>query len=135
MKRPEGVTLIAALHILNAILFGAAALLILFVPVPIIWFNVTEAVGRFWSLYGLGIGITVFVVLGGLALLLGAGLLRLQDWARWLTIVLALIALPAFPVGSVVGALTIAYLVQPSIGEAFHPSAHPVPIPRPPAQG
>lgn len=127
MKRPEGVTVIAVLHILNAVMFGLFGLAILLIPVPVVWFNVTDATGRFWALFALGPAAAFIIAAGGLTLLAGVGLLRLQDGARWLTVALALLALPAFPVGSLIGALTLAYLLQPTTGQAFAHAPQPQP--------
>jgi hypothetical protein len=120
MKRPDGVTLIAVWHLLNGALFALAALLTMVLPLPLYahWLTSNEG-GWSWPLVG-----SVFFVLGlGGASLLGFvagwGLLKMQDWARWLSIGLALLGLPLFPLGSVAGAFIIVYLLQSRVSEAF----------------
>lgn len=70
-------------------------------------------------MWGLFIGLICLGAVSLLGFVAGWGLLRMQDWARWLSIGLALLGLPLFPIGSVAGALIIAYLLQSPVSEAF----------------
>lgn len=128
MKRPDGVTLIAVGHLLNGALLALAALLMMILPLPLYasWITSNEG-GWSWPLLGSVLGV---LGLGGASLLgfvAGWALLKLQEWARWLTIGLALLSLPLFPIGSVAGALIIAYLLQPPINEAFRGGSTVIP--------
>jgi hypothetical protein len=61
-----------------------------------------------------------FLVLAGVALVVaGWGLLGMKSWARWLAFILAIINLFAFPIGTVIGALIIWYLLKDDVQEAF----------------
>jgi len=133
MKRPAGITLIAVWHLLNGALFALGALLVVVLPAPLLWQG-TDRVESFWPLWGLLIGL---ICLGGASLLgfvAGWGLLRMHEWARWLSIGLALLGLPLFPIGSVVGALIIVYLLQSPVSEAFldNTRARPLTAAQPP---
>jgi uncharacterized Tic20 family protein len=47
----------------------------------------------------------------------------MKGWARWLAIVLAALGLLAFPVGTVIGALIIWYLLKDEVRQAFEADA------------
>jgi hypothetical protein len=118
MKRPAGVTLIAVWHLLNGALFALGALLIVILPTPLLWLRADRA-ESVWPLWGLLIGVICLGAASLLGFVAGWGLLKMQDWARWLSIGLALLGLPLFPVGSLAGALIIVYLLQSPVSEAF----------------
>ena len=62
----------------------------------------------------------VFSVAFGIALVLaGWGLLQLRSWARWLAFILAIFSLFAFPIGTIIGALIIWYLLKDDVRDAF----------------
>ncbi len=119
MKRPDGVTIVAIYHLFAGAfgLLGGCAILF-FAVLPVI-FSVQDAAGLFWALFGLGIALMATVGAGLIALLVAWGLLRLMPWARWAAIVLAAISLFAFPIGTIIGALIIWYLLQPEAQQAF----------------
>lgn len=127
MKRPVGVTLIAVWHLLNSALFALGALLIVILPASLLWLRADRA-DSVWSLWGLFIGLICLGAVSLLGFVAGWGLLRMQDWARWLSIGLALLGLPLFPIGSVAGALIIAYLLQSPVSEAFLGNARAAPL-------
>ena len=49
----------------------------------------------------------------------GWALLKMQEWGRWLAIALAVLSLPGFPVGTAIGGLSLWYLLQPEVKDAF----------------
>ena len=55
----------------------------------------------------------------GLCLASGIGILKAKSWGRMLTIVVAVLSLFWFPVGTAIGILVIIYLAKPEIGEYF----------------
>jgi hypothetical protein len=122
MKRPDGVIVIALWYLLVAFGMGIAALTLLVIPIPAVWFN-TEGIDRMWAMWGLGIGLVLVAAPSILALITGIGLLKLQGWARWLALGLALLMLFAFPIGTLAGMFTIWYLLQDSVKAAFTPHA------------
>lgn len=54
------------------------------------------------SLVGGGIGFFI-AAMGGVSILAGWGLLKRQEWARILIIVLSILSLPGFPIGTALG--------------------------------
>ena len=116
--RPDGVVLISIWFILNAVLalIGIAAMAIFALPSVI-----TDTVGsdRYFAIAGVSFGLFVVLVFGALDVAAAVGLLRLRDWARWLAIVLAAMGLLLFPIGTIVGALIIWYLLNDEAKQAF----------------
>lgn len=130
MRRPVGVTLIALLHFLNAAVLALSALAIVAWPMPAVWLTLSKDAGQYWALYGLGLGVALAGGLGVAAFLAGWGLMGLRAWARWLTVVLALLAMPLFPVGSLLAVAVTVYLLQPALAEAFQDQPAPrAPLP------
>jgi hypothetical protein len=119
MKRPDGVTLIAVYEFLIAIpgLIGLCGILVF--AVPAILTGTEGIVDATAGLFALGIGL--LLVGGGtlLSVIAGWGLLRMKGWARWLTIALAAFSLLAFPIGTIIGALIIWYLLKDEVTQAF----------------
>lgn len=68
-----------------------------------------------------GIGFVFFAVLGLPGILAGTGLLLRKHWGRILSIVLGLLSLAAFPVGTVLGAYAIFVLLQDAATPYFQP--------------
>lgn len=123
MKRPDGVTIIAIYHLFTGalgLLGGCAILVFAVLPVTL---NVSDdPTALFWALFGLGIGFLAAAGSGIVSLVAGWGLLQLRNWARWLTIVLSILGLFAFPIGTIIGALIIWYLLQDEARLAFEGS-------------
>jgi hypothetical protein len=116
-KRPDGVTLLAVLHFISGgIGIFAAFVLLLFGFVPLL---VMHAVPALAILVLFFIGAVVVGAVSILAIFTGVGLLRMRNWARWVTIVLAILSLPAFPFGTVIGGLIIWYMLQDSVAALF----------------
>ena len=116
---PDGVMLISVWFIIGAaVLFlGVAAILIFALPAVI-----RETVGeedRYLAIGGVLFGLFLLVVFGVLDVAAAVGLMRLRDWARWLAIGLAALGLIFIPVGTVIGALIIWYLLKDETKQAF----------------
>lgn len=115
MKRPDGVFVIAAYEFICGFLSLCVGYIALWIAAlggatssqP--WWPIF-----FWGLVGVG-----SLVLGAIAVLTGIGLLRMRQWARWVAVALALLALPAFPIGTVIGIVIIWYLLSNGVGEQF----------------
>jgi uncharacterized Tic20 family protein len=119
MRRPDGVTAIAVWYFINAafLLLGACALIAVLAGILAAIGNDPEA--QFWTSFGMLTGV-VFSVAFGIALVLaGWGLLQLRSWARWLAFILAIFSLFAFPIGTIIGALIIWYLLKDDVRDAF----------------
>ena len=119
MRRPDGVTVIAIYELFTGAigLLGGCAILV-FAVLPVV-FSVSDATGLFWALFGLGIALILALASGIVSVIVGWGLLQLMPWARWAAIVLAIFGLLAFPIGTIVGALVIWYLLKDEVRLAF----------------
>jgi hypothetical protein len=119
MKRPDGVTAIAVWYFVEAFLTLMIACTLIAIPFSGVFSDIGDPTGEFWATFGLTCGV-VFVLLQAIALLLaGWGLLRMKGWARWLAFILAIFSLFLFPIGTVIGALIIWYLLKDDVREAF----------------
>lgn len=116
--RPDGVTAIAVYYFLVAIfdLIGACAI-VAFPMAAIIQTNSGSSL--YFPLIGLSFGLLTTLVLAVLAIVAGWGLLRMASWARWLAFALAIISLLFFPIGTIIGAIIIWYLLKEDVREAF----------------
>ncbi|NQU55277.1 MAG: hypothetical protein HQ522_22390 [Bacteroidetes bacterium] len=63
--------------------------------------------------------IVMFVVLSIPGIIAGMGLFKRKEWARILTLILSVLHLLSFPIGTAVGIYSIWALVQPENVEAF----------------
>jgi hypothetical protein len=116
-ERPDLVTVIAVYRFFVAALalLGVLALTIGLVAV------VFNTYGEDLLIAGVAITTILAVMLAVVALnvVIGIGLLKLQDWARWMAIVTGALSLTNVPVGTVIGGLTIWYLLTPEAKVAF----------------
>ncbi len=119
MKRPDGVTLIAMFDFLMGGLTLLGACAILTSMSAIFLAPGGEAEARIVGAGFMSIGLIATVAIAGIGLLAGWGLLKLKEWARWLTIIFGILMLFGFPIGTIIGALIIWYLLQPQVALAF----------------
>ena len=122
--RPEGITLLAALFWILAILALVAGLFMVGAKDAIIEImedepDVTEGIIDLVDSILLGTGIIAFV-LAILYIITGWGLWTLKSWARIVAIILAVISLLSFPIGTIIGIVILWYLFKPEIKTAFH---------------
>lgn len=105
MKRPDGVTLISVYYWFLAVLSAF-----------MICGSVFWVIGGDRGLFGLILGLLFwpfFMLASAIAnVAVGWGLWNLKSWARMAAIVLAILQLLVFPVGTIIGALIIWYLWQ-----------------------
>lgn len=117
-KRPQGVTLLAIYRMFA----GAVALLlvglVMLAALPML-FTLNDAVGMAMVVALLGMASLIVLVYAAISLAVGWGLLKMQAWARWGALVLAVLSLLDFPTGTAVGAVTIWYLTQESLAQEF----------------
>ncbi len=119
MKRPDGVTIIAIADFLLAGLMtlGACAILMTMASIAA---TADGSGGEPAIAVGfISIGLLATVASVVVSLLAGWGLWKLKEWGRWLTIVLAIISLLGFPIGTLIGGLVIWYLLKPEVALAF----------------
>lgn len=122
--RPEGITLLAALFWILAILALVVGLFMVGAKDAIIEImedepDVTEGIIDLVDSILLGTGIIAFV-LAILYIITGWGLWTLKSWARIVAIILAVISLLSFPIGTIIGIVILWYLFKPEIKTAFH---------------
>jgi len=118
MKRPDLLLLVAIWAFFSAFLYliGIAA---------IATFSLPEALGFGWgpadpgSIFGQSIGILFLLCFSILSLAGGIGILKAKSWGRIVGIVIAVLSLFWFPVGTVIGVLVIIYLSKPEVREYF----------------
>lgn len=114
MKRPGLLLLIIIWEFLTA--FGA-----LIAVSIVIAFAFPDAVDHSWEsaapdvIVGFSISILVLLCYIGIAITSGTGLLKGKEWGRISGIVHAALNVFLFPVGTVIGILSIIYLTRPEI--------------------
>ncbi|HSF83149.1 MAG TPA: hypothetical protein VLA49_18065 [Anaerolineales bacterium] len=114
------VKVIGWLYIVLGILgvLGAALLFILVAGGGLI--SGDEIAIQVTTLVGLILG-GLFVLLSVPGIIVGAGLIQFQPWARILALVLGLLNLLAFPVGTLLGIYTIFVLLDEATARLFAP--------------
>jgi hypothetical protein len=119
VRRPDGVTIIAIIEFVLAAPFFLGALAILFFAVPGVLMYTRYPMGVLAPLFGLAIGILFSTAFGVLFVIAGIGMLNMRSWARIMTIVLAILMLPGFPVGTLLGVVALWYLFQDEVKALF----------------
>jgi hypothetical protein len=119
VKRPDGITIIAIIELVLAAPFFLGALAILFFAVPAVLMYARHPMGLLAPLFGLAIGILFSAAFGVLLTIAGIGMLSMRNWARIMTIILAIVMLPGFPVGTLLGVAALWYLFQDEVKALF----------------
>ena len=122
--RPEGITLLATLFWILAILALVGSLFMLATKDAIIEIieDQPEVTGEIIDIVDsvmLGTGIIIFF-LALCYIITGWGLWTLKSWARIVALILAAISLLSFPIGTIIGIVALWYLFKPDIKKAFH---------------
>jgi hypothetical protein len=120
MGRPTGVTILAVLYFIQGIMM---------LMVPIIF---SMCLGSMFSLPGVeesgadeglfAAGAMCWIVFGILALfyfIVGIGLLKGQNWARIVAIILAIIGLLNVPIGTIISIIILLYLFKADVKAYF----------------
>jgi len=125
MKRPEGVSLIS-------LYFFAMSIPSLIGACMILTGTIFTGVGARDYQLGVVAGLTALILLLILAFGLGIlffvtalGLWGMRDWARWLAVMISILSLFAFPIGTIIGGVTIWYLFKEDVREAFEYAEKP----------
>ena len=116
MKRPDGVTVLSIYHFV----VGAALVLCICSVLALlmaVFLDRSPNIAVPAILLAL-IAVGLFICLAA-HIATGWGLLKMQEWGRWLAIALAVLSLPGFPVGTAVGGLSLWYLLQPEVKDVF----------------
>jgi len=117
-KRPQGVTLLAIYRLFVGAVTLLVAGLVMLASLPML-FTLNDAVGMAVVVALLGMASLIVLAYAAISLAVGWGLLKMQAWARWGALVLAVLSLLDFPTGTAVGAVTIWYLTQESLAKEF----------------
>lgn len=123
-SRPDGVTLTAVWFIIGAVFsfLGVAALLIFALPAVV---RDSSGSDQYFAVAGVTFGLLIILVLGALDVAAVVGLFQLRAWGRILAIALAALGLIWFPIGTLVGALIIWYMLGDEAKQAFGVSPPP----------
>jgi hypothetical protein len=132
MKKPDLLILIAIWEFLTALaaLIGIAAIAVLAFPVVLGSLDWGYNNGMMWgfgdiprvaAIFGLSVAIFVIFCILVLAILSGIGVLSGKEWGRITAIVHSAFTLFWFPVGTVIGVLSIVYLTRQETKDYFIP--------------
>ena len=131
MKKPDLLILIAIWQFITAFgaLIGIAAIAVFAFPAVTGYWDTGSWGGMGWrdgmmgGVFGLSVGILfllcflAFAVAGGIGLMLNRG----REWARIISIVHSALSLFAIPIGTIIGTLSIIYLVKQEVRDYFNP--------------
>lgn len=108
-ERPTGVTILAVLYVLNGLLMlSVPAMITAVVPMEIPFFAEIGLVC--WAVFGI-LALLYFVV--------AWGLWKGQGWARIVAIILAILSLLNFPIGTIIGIIILIYLFKDDVKAYF----------------
>jgi hypothetical protein len=120
LERPTGITVIAWLSIIGGaltLLAGCSTLALFALGGAS---SVDDPTGGLMAGTTLGIcAFAICAILAVISFLEGWGLLGLKSWARTLLLVLAIIGLLGFPIGTIINAIILWYIFQPEVKTAF----------------
>jgi hypothetical protein len=119
MGRPFGVTLLAVLYFILGIIW------LLFVVIISVCLSslftmpgVPETAGD--DIFaGMAMCWVIFGIIALLHFLVGFGLLKGQGWARIVAIILAILGLINFPIGTIISIIILIYLFKPDVKAYF----------------
>ena len=117
--RPDKVTAISVWFFLNAIVPFLGSVAILFFALPVVIRDSVADPDRFLAIGGVVFGLSVVIGLCALNVAAAVGLLKLQEWARWLALGLAFLGLILIPIHTIIGGLIIWYLLSDEAKQAF----------------
>ena len=84
-----------------------------------VFLGITASSGEQDSLIGLSVALCLTLIFTALYAAVGYGLLKLQSWSRIAAIVLAILSLCSFPIGTILGGAVLYFMFQPEAQEAF----------------
>ncbi|MCO6453207.1 MAG: hypothetical protein J5I90_20670 [Caldilineales bacterium] len=117
-NRTDGISIIAIYFFLSGFLSLMSLCGLMFLGYGI-FFNVDDTGSQALALVGLSCGLVIVLAAGLASLIVGYGVWNMRSWARWAAIVLAVLALPGFPIGTVIGILIIWYLLKDDVRPLF----------------
>ena len=99
-----------------AFLTAATALITIYIVVYELWLYPEE--GAPGDLFGVAL-IVALLAFFGLAVAAGVGVLKVKRWGRIVAIIHAALSLINMPIGTVIGALILVYMLKPQTKEYF----------------
>lgn len=123
VRRTDGITAIAIYHYVVAGIFALAAF---FFGIPTIILGIvgiTEDAGAFIGMAAVALIAMTLLAFSLLNVVVGYGVWTLRGWARLGAMAIAVVGLLFVPLGTLVGALILWYLLKPEIAAAFEPRA------------
>lgn len=118
-RRSDGVTLIAVYFFVVAALFLVGTV-IMAIPTLILGIvTLAEEADAAIGFVAVGFIAAVLLTLSLVNLAVGYGLWRVQPWGRTGAIVLSIVGLLFFPIGTVIGAIILWYLLKPEVAAQF----------------
>lgn len=115
----DGIKLISAYHFVWSILM---ILLMCATSIPTVITGIVaiaEDPGVFIATAILGLAVFVLLLLSIIYAVVGYGLWTQRHWARTAAIALGILSLPAVPIGTVGGGITLWYLLQDRVAQKF----------------
>ena len=114
MKRPDLIILVVIWEFISAFIafIGVSAIAAIAFPHVI---SETWGTALPGAVFGLSIAVLILLCYIGIAIAGGIGLLKGREWGRTLGIAHAALSLFAFPVGTIIGILSIIYLMHPDV--------------------
>ena len=122
MKRPDAVTVLSIYHFVVGVILALCVCAVSAILVAAFLDGSSDA-----AVAGIILALAAAMLFIFLAANVAAGwaLLKMQAWGWRIAIALAALSLLGFPVGTAIGGVTIWYLLQPEVKDAFLGSITP----------
>lgn len=118
-QRGDGLTLLAGYHFLVATLFMVGTLILLLPTAVLGIVGMVTDPEAFFGMVAVGMVALGALLVCLLYLAVGYGLWTLRPWARVTALALAIVSLFGLPLGTIAGAITLWYLLQPRVTAKF----------------
>ncbi len=128
-QRPAGVSVLAILSFVSGVFWIIGGLVLVAIFVSVGGVNLRGIAALLTICSGL------FIVIGLIEFIIGWGLWTLQGWAWTVSVILAIIGLINFPIGTIISIIILIYLFKPEIKVVFGkgpPPLYPPPYAYPP---
>jgi hypothetical protein len=118
-RRSDGITLVAVYHFLVAGLFLLGTLIMAIPTIVLGMVSLANEPDARIGFVAVGVIAALLLLMSLINLAVGYGLWRLQAWGRSAAIVLAIVGLLFFPIGTIFGALILWYLLRQDVAASF----------------
>jgi hypothetical protein len=118
--RPDqGIQLLAGYHFVVAVFFVLGTVILAFPTVLLGIVGLAEDPGAFIGMFAVGLIAMISMVFCIVYIVIGYGLWTLRQWARVAAMALGVISLFGAPIGTILGGLTLWYLLKPEVAAKF----------------